>query len=143
MAQRGAVRAAYGQSVAYSLGTIVTFVRAATRPESRASSCSATTSPPPIVSGPDASHDVPISVIAQDPAVLARIDGWDWSDGVKPGPAAPVWPMDQFRDRFLRGVRLQTVWSVNRPATWRVLVSRSNTAVAHHLRRDQDEGVSA
>ena len=47
------------------------------------------------------SHDVPISVIAHDPAVLDQIAGWGWEDGLRPGPQAPVWPMDAFRDRFL------------------------------------------
>ena len=48
-----------------------------------------------------ASHDVPISVIAHDPAVLDRIAGWGWNDGLRPVPQAPVWPMSAFRDRFL------------------------------------------
>jgi hypothetical protein len=47
------------------------------------------------------SHDAPISVIARDPAVLDQIAGWNWEDGLRPGPQAPVWPMDAFRDRFL------------------------------------------
>ncbi|MGW2563483.1 sulfatase [Streptomyces sp. NPDC001514] len=46
-------------------------------------------------------RDVPIAIIARDPAVLERISGWSWQDGLKPGPKAPVWPMDAFRDRFL------------------------------------------
>jgi hypothetical protein len=27
--------------------------------------------------------------------------GWGWEDGLRPGPDAPVWPMEDFRDRFL------------------------------------------
>jgi phosphatidylglycerophosphate synthase len=53
------------------------------------------------VSGQDATHNVPISVIAHDPAVMRRIAGWGWVDGMRPGPQAPVWPMSAFRDRFL------------------------------------------
>jgi hypothetical protein len=30
-----------------------------------------------------------------------EIAGWDWEDGMRPGPQAPVWPMNAFRDRFL------------------------------------------
>ncbi len=26
---------------------------------------------------------------------------WGWQDGMRPGPDAPVWPMDAFRNRFL------------------------------------------
>jgi hypothetical protein len=53
-----------------------------------------------LVSGNGASHDVPVTVIAHDPSVLKRIDGWNFQDGLKPGPDAAVWRMDQFRDHF-------------------------------------------
>jgi hypothetical protein len=33
--------------------------------------------------------------------VLSGIDDWAWDDGLRPEPDAPVWPMDDFRDRFL------------------------------------------
>ena len=33
--------------------------------------------------------------------MLDRIAGWGWQDGLQPGPQAPVWRMDTFRDRFL------------------------------------------
>ena len=57
--------------------------------------------PATIVSGEDAGHDVPISIIARDPAVLDAISGWGWDEGLRPEPDAPVWRMDAFRDRFL------------------------------------------
>ena len=44
---------------------------------------------------------MPISVIAHDPKVMDQIAGWEWRDGMLPGPQAPVWPMAAFRDRFL------------------------------------------
>ena len=58
--------------------------------------------PATIVSGPDAGHDVPVAVLARDPAVL-RPDrrlglGRRACDRA---PDAPVWRMDAFRDRFL------------------------------------------
>jgi hypothetical protein len=56
--------------------------------------------PIPLVSGSGASHDVPITVVAHDPAVLDRITGWGWTDGLKPAKNAPVWRMDEFRDKF-------------------------------------------
>ena len=57
--------------------------------------------PSSIVTGEGASHDVPITIVAHDRAVLDRISGWGWQDGLRPDPQAPVWPMDSFRDRFL------------------------------------------
>ena len=53
------------------------------------------------VSGENASRDVPISIVAKDPKVLARITSWNWTDGLKPAHDAPVWKMSAFRDRFL------------------------------------------
>ncbi|BBG00916.1 hypothetical protein PSA01_45540 [Pseudonocardia saturnea] len=57
--------------------------------------------PASVVTGPEASRDVPVSVVTRDREVLDLIAGWDWSDGLRPPPAAPVWPMEEFRDRFL------------------------------------------
>lgn len=53
------------------------------------------------VSGNHASRDVPISIVAKDPKVLAKIDGWNWTDGLRPAHDAPVWKMSAFRDKFL------------------------------------------
>jgi hypothetical protein len=55
----------------------------------------------PIITDPGASRDVPVTIVAHDRAVKDRIADWGWQDGLKPGPQAPVWRMDAFRDRFL------------------------------------------
>lgn len=55
----------------------------------------------PVITGSGVGRDVPITVLTRDPAVLDRISGWGWQDGLKPNPKAPVWPMHTFRDRFL------------------------------------------
>ena len=94
------VRAAYGRSVEYSLSTLVSFVRTSPDPN-LVLVVLGDHQPATIVSGEGASHDVPVSVIAHDPAVLRRISGWGWHPGLNPGPDAPVWRMDAFRDRFL------------------------------------------
>ncbi|MEU4421326.1 sulfatase-like hydrolase/transferase [Actinoplanes sp. NPDC024001] len=57
--------------------------------------------PAPVVVGQNATHDVPITIVAKDPKVLDRIASWGWTDGLKPDPGAPNWRMDTFRDRFL------------------------------------------
>ena len=57
---------------------------------------------PPVVTPANASHDVPITIVAKDPKVLDRISGWGWSDGLRPTTQAPTWPMESFRDRFLK-----------------------------------------
>jgi hypothetical protein len=94
------VRAAYGQSIEYSLSTLISFVRRHADPN-LVLVVLGDHQPWSIVSGQQPSHDVPISIIARDPAVLKRIAGWGWNAGLRPSPRAPVWPMSAFRDRFL------------------------------------------
>jgi len=48
-----------------------------------------------------ARREVPISIVARDPAVLDRVADWGWTDGLNPAPQAPVWRVDSVRDRFL------------------------------------------
>jgi hypothetical protein len=47
-----------------------------------------------------ANHDVPITIIAQDPKVISRLSDWGWTDGMLPSSTAPVWLMSAFRDNF-------------------------------------------
>jgi hypothetical protein len=94
------VQAFYGQSVQYSLGAMLSFLRNVHDPN-LVVIVLGDHQPATIVSGADAGHDVPVSIIARDPAVLRRIDGWQWQPGLLPGADAPVWRMDAFRDRFL------------------------------------------
>jgi phosphatidylglycerophosphate synthase len=99
---RDRVRAAYDRSIEYSLNTLVSFVERY-GDKDLVLVALGDHQPSTIVTGlhPELSHDVPISVIAHDPAVLEQIAGWGWQDGLRPSPQAPVWPMDAFRDRFL------------------------------------------
>jgi phosphatidylglycerophosphate synthase len=99
---RDRVRAAFGRSIEYSLNTLVSFVEHY-GDDDLVLVVLGDHQPSTIVTGlhPELSHDVPISVIAHDPAVLDQIAGWGWEDGLRPSPQAPVWPMDAFRDRFL------------------------------------------
>jgi phosphatidylglycerophosphate synthase len=65
--------------------------------------------PAAVVSGNDANHLVPVTVLADDPAVLERISGWGWQPGLLPDPSAPVLPMDAFRNRFLSAFSAATL----------------------------------
>lgn len=89
----------YGQSVQYSLGSLLSFLRNVDDPNLVVIALG-DHQPAPIVSGAGASHDVPISVIARDPAVFTAIDSWAWSPGLLPGDGSPIWRMDAFRDRL-------------------------------------------
>ena len=94
------VKAAYARSLEYSLNTLISFVQHYGN-KNLVLMAVGDEQPLPIVSGQGASHDVPISLIAQDPSVLKRITGWGWKAGLQPSPQAPVWPMSAVRDRFL------------------------------------------
>ena len=94
------VRTAYGKSIEYSLDTLFSFLETHPDPDLVVVMVG-DHQPHTYVTGPDPGHDVPISVIAQDPAVLDRIAGWGYQTGLHPDPDAPVWPMHDFRDRFL------------------------------------------
>jgi hypothetical protein len=93
-------RKAYGLSIQYSMRTLFSFVQHYGNKKT-VMIVLGDHQPETAVSGQDADHDVPISVIARDPKVMDQVAGWGWQDGMKPGPQAPVWPMSAFRDRFL------------------------------------------
>ncbi|MFG1955509.1 sulfatase [Micromonospora sp. NPDC048830] len=94
------VRAGYRSSVEYTLETLISYVETY-GDDDLVLVFLGDHQPAPAVTGADAGRDVPVTVVARDPAVLDRIAGWGWQDGLRPGPGAPVWRMDSFRDRFL------------------------------------------
>ncbi|MEO7588974.1 MAG: CDP-alcohol phosphatidyltransferase family protein [Arachnia sp.] len=95
-----ATRAAYVSSIEYSLASVFSFMEAH-GDEDTVLVVMGDHQPAAVVTGTDRGRDVPITVIAKDPAVFEQIGGWGWDDGVLPSPDAPVWRMDTVRDRFL------------------------------------------
>jgi hypothetical protein len=57
--------------------------------------------PAPLITGDDASRDVPIHVISADPNLLAAFLAWGFRVGMRPPAGAPARRMDEFRDFFL------------------------------------------
>jgi hypothetical protein len=100
LADPARARAGYRAAIAYSLRSLISYVETY-GDENLVLVFLGDHQPAPVVTGSDAGHDVPITIVARDPAVLDRISGWGWQDGLRPGPQAPVWRMDAFRDRFL------------------------------------------
>ena len=96
------IRALYAESIRYSLTAVISFVTTLhEEDDDLVVLLVGDHQPASIITGPDASHDVPITMIAGDPAVLDHVTSWGWDDGMLPGPNAPLWRMDAFRDRFL------------------------------------------
>ncbi|MEV0430238.1 sulfatase [Micromonospora sp. NPDC050495] len=100
--QRGndQIRADYAHAIEYSVGTLVSYLLTYGG-DDLVLVFLGDHQPTTTVTGPGASRDVPITVVAKDPKVLDRIAGWGWQDGLRPGPQTPAWRMDTFRDRFL------------------------------------------
>ncbi|WUJ12179.1 sulfatase [Actinoplanes sp. NBC_00393] len=94
------VRAEYGKSIQYSLTSLLDWAQTY-GDENLVLVFLGDHQPSKVVSGEDASHDVPITIVARDQAVLDKISSWNWTEGLKPATDAPVWPMNAFRDRFL------------------------------------------
>lgn len=94
------VRTEYGKSIQYSLTSLIDYV---VRYGDKNTVLVFLGDHQPLarVSGDHARRDVPVAIVAHDPAVLKRISGWGWQDGLRPGRDTPVWRMDTFRDRFL------------------------------------------
>ncbi|WP_061931804.1 sulfatase-like hydrolase/transferase [Aureimonas sp. AU22] len=60
--------------------------------------------PAELVTGPDASRDVPFHVLSSDVDVLRRLEGWGLASGMVPASDGPSMPMDAFRERFVRAM---------------------------------------
>ncbi|GAA3069245.1 hypothetical protein GCM10010464_36740 [Pseudonocardia yunnanensis] len=94
------MRDGYRRSIEYSLSTLVSYVEKH-GDDDLVLVVLGDHQPAAFVAGDDAGMDVPITIVTRDRAVLDRIAGWGWQDGLRPGPRAPIWPMESFRDRFL------------------------------------------
>lgn len=94
------VRTEYRRAVEYSLHSLISYVEKY-GDKNTVLVFLGDHQPVPAVTGENASRDVPVALVAHDPAVLDRISGWGWHSGLKPAPKSPVWRMDAFRDRFL------------------------------------------
>ncbi len=94
------VRAEYRRSIEYSVGSLLSYVEKY-GDDDLVLVFLGDHQPAPIITGTNASRDVPVTIVSKDEAVLAKMAGWGWQDGLKPGPGAPVTRMDTFRDQFL------------------------------------------
>jgi hypothetical protein len=94
----------YAKSVAYSVQTLVSWVEKY-GDDNLVLVFFGDHQPYSIVSGNNASRDIPITIVAHDQAVLDRISGWNWTDGLEPAADAPVWKMSDFRNRFFTAYR--------------------------------------
>ena len=93
------IRTEYRRSIEYSLGSLISYVQKY-GDDDLVLVFLGDHQPSPVITGTNASRDVPVTVVAKDRSVLDRVGTWGWVDGLKPGPLAPVSRMDAFRDQF-------------------------------------------
>ncbi|MFF4116642.1 sulfatase [Streptomyces sp. NPDC001714] len=94
------VRTEYRVSIEYSLRSLFGFMRRHAHRNTVLVFLGDHQPRPEVVAG-SPRRDVPVTIVAHDPAVLDRVSGWGWTPGLKPAADAPIWAMDKFRDRFL------------------------------------------
>ena len=94
------VKQFYGQSIQYTMTALTSWVTELNDPN-LVLILLGDHQPHTAVSGPGATHDVPISIVTRAPSVLRQMSSWHWQDGLLPAPSAPLEPMDAFRNKFL------------------------------------------
>ena len=94
------VRQFYGESVQYSMQALTSWVTQLNDPN-LVLILLGDHQPATLISGAGANHQVPISIVAHDPAVFSQMASWNWQDGLLPGAGAPLEPMDAFRNQLL------------------------------------------
>jgi phosphatidylglycerophosphate synthase len=90
----------YGQSIQYTMTALTSWVTELNDPN-LVLILLGDHQPHTTVSGANANHDVPISIITRAPAVLNQMSSWHWQNGLMPALDAPLEPMDAFRNQFL------------------------------------------
>jgi len=94
------VQANYGRAIVYTINSLTKFIQHYGK-KNLVVIALGDHQPRNPVTGEQAGNQAPISIIAHDPNVLKRIEGWGWNPGLRPRRDAPVWPMSAFRNRFL------------------------------------------
>jgi len=94
------VKQFYGQSIQYTMTALTSWVTELNDPN-LVLILLGDHQPHTSVSGPGATHDVPISIVTRAPSVLTQMTSWHWQDGLLPGHSAPHEFMGTFRNQFL------------------------------------------
>lgn len=94
------IRDHYRQSIEYMLQTLVSYVQEY-GDEDLVILVLGDHPAAPFITGDTDSRQVPVHLIAHDPAVIDAIADWQWQPGLLPDSDAPVWRMDRLRDQFI------------------------------------------
>lgn len=104
------IRYHYRQAIEYMLSTLVSYVQEY-GDENLVILLLGDHPPAPMVSGDPDARQVPVHLIARDPEVIEAVAHWEWQAGMLPDSDAPVWRMDELRDRFVEAFTAETAAS--------------------------------
>ena len=90
----------YALSIDYSLQTLMSFITTYGR-ENMLIVIIGDHQPMTFIAGDNASHEVPVHIIASNPSLLAAFEQGAWTPGIEPDASSPTWPMDALRARML------------------------------------------
>ncbi len=107
-------RQAFGKSIQYSMQALTSWVTELHDPN-LVLILLGDEQPASPITGPGASHAVPISIVARDPAVFRQIASWHWQKGLLPGRFAPLELMSAFRNQFLSAFSTVTSQTASAP----------------------------
>lgn len=94
------IREQYGKAIEYSLTTIISYLLQYAD-EQLVVLVLGDHQPAPFVTYESARHEVIAHLFSCDANVMAAVEDWQWTPGLLPADTAPVWPMDQLRERFI------------------------------------------
>ncbi len=94
------IRDHYRQSIEYMLQTLVSYVQEY-GDEDLVVMVLGDHPAAPFITGDNEDKQVPVHLLAHDPAVIEAVADWQWQPGLLPDDDAPVWRMDRLRDQFI------------------------------------------
>ena len=94
------IRDHYRQSIEYMLQTLVSYVQEY-GDEDLVVMVLGDHPAAPFITGDSEDKQVPVHLLAHDPAVIEAVADWQWQPGLLPDDDAPVWRMDRLRDQFI------------------------------------------
>lgn len=94
------VRAQYRKSIDYALTTLISYALHY-GDDNLVIIAFGDYQPAPLVTADTNNRDVIIHLIARDPKIIEAVAGWNWTDGMLPAADAPVWRMDEIRNRLI------------------------------------------
>ena len=105
------IRHHYRQTIEYMLTTIVSFVTEY-GDDDVVVLLLGDHPPAPMISGDPDTDQVIAHIIASDPKVIEAVSPWEWQKGMLPNGDAPVWRMDDLRDRFIKDFSQETTKAI-------------------------------